>query len=79
MAEPRVIAECGYIYTICILNQYLCSDRTISTLLYLSPLVASKYGKECELLHQPFEVSTPVGESVIVTRVYRGFDVMIHD
>lgn len=46
---------------------------------YISPFVTGKYGKEPELLHQPFEVSTPVGESVIARRVYRGFNVIIYD
>ncbi|XP_070057175.1 uncharacterized protein [Nicotiana tomentosiformis] len=50
-----------------------------STLSYISPFVVSKCGKEQELLCQPFEVSKPMGESVIVRRMYRGCDVMIYD
>ncbi|XP_070019338.1 uncharacterized protein [Nicotiana sylvestris] len=50
-----------------------------STLLYISPFVASKWNREPELLHKSFEVSTPIGESVVVRRVYRSCDVKIHD
>ncbi|XP_070011776.1 uncharacterized protein [Nicotiana sylvestris] len=50
-----------------------------STLLYISPFIASKWDKERELLHKSFEVSMPMGESVVVRRVYRSCDVKIHD
>ncbi|XP_070017218.1 uncharacterized protein [Nicotiana sylvestris] len=50
-----------------------------STLSYISPFVANKWDREPELLHKSFEVSTPMGESVIVRRVYRSCDVKIHD
>ncbi|XP_070017380.1 uncharacterized protein [Nicotiana sylvestris] len=50
-----------------------------STLSYISPLVASKWDREPELLQNSFEVSTPMGESVVVRRVYRSCDVKIHD
>ncbi|XP_070004594.1 uncharacterized protein [Nicotiana sylvestris] len=50
-----------------------------STLSYITPFIASKCGKLPELLRQPLEVSTSVGESVVVRQVYRGCDVMIHD
>ncbi|XP_075103124.1 uncharacterized protein LOC142177942 [Nicotiana tabacum] len=36
-----------------------------STLSYISPLVASKWDREPELLHKSFEVSTPMGEPII--------------
>lgn len=52
---------------------------TGSTLSHITPFVASKYGKEPESLHQPFEVSTPVGEPVTVKQIYRGCDLMIYD
>uniref|UniRef100_A0A1U7YNC0 Uncharacterized protein LOC104248850 n=1 Tax=Nicotiana sylvestris TaxID=4096 RepID=A0A1U7YNC0_NICSY len=49
------------------------------TLSYISPFVASKWEREPELLHKSFEVSTPMGESVVVRRVYRSYGVKIHD
>nr|XP_016509721.1 PREDICTED: uncharacterized protein LOC107827153 [Nicotiana tabacum] len=50
-----------------------------STLSYITPFVASKCGKVPKLLRQPFEVSMPVSESVVVRQVYGGCDVIIHD
>uniref|UniRef100_A0A1S3ZKP0 RNA-directed DNA polymerase homolog n=2 Tax=Nicotiana TaxID=4085 RepID=A0A1S3ZKP0_TOBAC len=50
-----------------------------STLSYISPFVASKWDRELELLHKSFEVSTLMGESVVVRRLYRSCDVKIHD
>ncbi|XP_075080504.1 uncharacterized protein LOC142166003 [Nicotiana tabacum] len=50
-----------------------------STLSYISPFVASKWDREPELLQKSFEVSMPMGESVVVRRVYRSCDVKIHD
>ena len=41
------------------------------TLSYATPLVAGKFERIPELLVKPFEVSTPVGESIIARRVYR--------
>ncbi|XP_070046516.1 uncharacterized protein [Nicotiana tomentosiformis] len=49
-----------------------------STLSYITPFFAGKRGKEPELLRRPFEVSTPVGKFMVVRRVYRGCDLMIH-
>ncbi|XP_070010160.1 uncharacterized protein [Nicotiana sylvestris] len=43
-----------------------------STLSYVTPFVAIEFGIEPEQLHEPFSVSTPVGESILVARVYRG-------
>ncbi|MCF8704095.1 hypothetical protein L3055_11215 [Corynebacterium sp. MC-02] len=40
-----------------------------STLSYISPLVANQIGLESESI-EPFEVATPVGDSVIASRVY---------
>ena len=42
-----------------------------STLSYVTPLVAGKFKRIPELLVKPFEVSTPVRESIIARRVYR--------
>ncbi|XP_059277631.1 uncharacterized protein LOC132031721 [Lycium ferocissimum] len=49
-----------------------------STLSYVTPFIAKKYGMEPEKLREPFEVSTPVGESVVARRIYRGCLVMIY-
>ncbi|XP_070005243.1 uncharacterized protein [Nicotiana sylvestris] len=42
-----------------------------STLSYVTPFVAMEFGIEPEQLHEPFLVSTPVGESILAARVYR--------
>lgn len=51
------------------LDVYVLTDPG-STLSYITPLVASKCSKEPELLRKSFEVSTSMGESVVVRRVY---------
>ncbi|XP_075100011.1 uncharacterized protein LOC142176388 [Nicotiana tabacum] len=43
-----------------------------STFSYVTPYFAINLGLEPEQLNEPFLVSTPVGESVKVRRVYRG-------
>ncbi|XP_070056499.1 uncharacterized protein [Nicotiana tomentosiformis] len=48
-----------------------------STLSYVTLLVASKFGIKPELV-KPFEVSTPIGDSVVVKRVYRGCIIVVH-
>ncbi|XP_070007629.1 uncharacterized protein [Nicotiana sylvestris] len=48
-----------------------------SALLYVTLLVASEFGIKPKLV-KPFEVSTPVGDSVIAKRVYRGCIIAIH-
>ncbi|XP_070011149.1 uncharacterized protein [Nicotiana sylvestris] len=40
-----------------------------STLSYVTPYIAKKFGIESEKLCEPFEVSTPVGESVIARKM----------
>ncbi|XP_070005264.1 uncharacterized protein [Nicotiana sylvestris] len=42
-----------------------------STLSYVTPFVVMEFGKEPKQLHEPFSVSTPVGESILATRIYR--------
>ncbi|XP_075108870.1 uncharacterized protein LOC142180710 [Nicotiana tabacum] len=49
-----------------------------STLSYVTPYIAKKFGIEPERLCEPFEVSTPVGESVIARCIYRGCPVKTH-
>ncbi|XP_070049856.1 uncharacterized protein [Nicotiana tomentosiformis] len=48
-----------------------------TTLSYVTPLVASKFGITHELI-EPFEVSTPIGDPVIARRVYKDCIVVVH-
>ncbi|XP_070017369.1 uncharacterized protein [Nicotiana sylvestris] len=48
-----------------------------STLPYVTPFVAMEFGIEPNQLHEPFSVSTPVGESITAARIYRGRVVMV--
>ncbi|XP_070022649.1 uncharacterized protein [Nicotiana sylvestris] len=48
-----------------------------STLSYVTPFVTMEFGIELEQLHEPFSVSTPVGESILATRAYRSCVVMV--
>ncbi|XP_070036750.1 uncharacterized protein [Nicotiana tomentosiformis] len=57
--------------TICSNNAYALID-TGSTLSCIIPFVAGKFVIVPEILSDPFAVSTPVGESIIARRVYRG-------
>ncbi|XP_070022544.1 uncharacterized protein [Nicotiana sylvestris] len=50
-----------------------------STFSYVTPYFAINLGLEPEQLSEPFLVSTPVGELVKVTRVYRGCIVSVQD
>ncbi|XP_070049448.1 uncharacterized protein [Nicotiana tomentosiformis] len=42
-----------------------------SYLSYVTPYVATSFGIEPEQLHELFSVSTPVGKSIMATRIYR--------
>ncbi|XP_070017541.1 uncharacterized protein [Nicotiana sylvestris] len=48
-----------------------------STLSYVTPFVAMEFGIEPYQLHELFSMSTPVGESIMAARVYRGCVVMV--
>nr|XP_009792465.1 PREDICTED: uncharacterized protein LOC104239518 [Nicotiana sylvestris] len=48
-----------------------------SSLSYVTPFIASSFVVEPEQLHEPFSVSTPVGDSITTTRVYRNCVVMV--
>ncbi|XP_070005951.1 uncharacterized protein [Nicotiana sylvestris] len=48
-----------------------------STLSYVTPFVAMEFGIEPEQRHEPFSVSTLVGESILAARVYRSCIVMV--
>ncbi|XP_070020045.1 uncharacterized protein [Nicotiana sylvestris] len=47
------------------------------SLSYVTPFIASSFGVEPEQLHEPFSVSTSVGDSITATRVYRNCVVMV--
>ncbi|XP_075103331.1 uncharacterized protein LOC142177978 [Nicotiana tabacum] len=74
-SSPNVVTGILSVFSI---DMYVLIDPG-STLSYISPFVASKWDRDPELLHKSFEVSTPMGESVVVRRVYRSCDLKIHD
>ena len=49
-----------------------------STLSYVTPLVTGKFKRTSELLVNPFEVSMPIGESIIARRVYQNCIITIY-
>ncbi|XP_070039585.1 uncharacterized protein [Nicotiana tomentosiformis] len=49
-----------------------------SILSYVTPYVAMEFWIEPEQLHEPFSVSTSVGESIVAARVYRDCVVTVH-
>ncbi|XP_070054454.1 uncharacterized protein [Nicotiana tomentosiformis] len=49
-----------------------------STLSYVIPYIAMEFGIEPEQLHEPFSVSTPIGESILAARVYRNYVVTLY-
>ncbi|XP_070010317.1 uncharacterized protein [Nicotiana sylvestris] len=59
------------ILTVQILDVYALIDPG-STLSYVTLFVAMEFGIKPNQLHEQFSVSTPVGESITVSRVYRG-------
>ncbi|XP_070036532.1 uncharacterized protein [Nicotiana tomentosiformis] len=48
------------------------------SLSYVTPYVATSFGIEPEQLHEPFSVSTPVDESIMVVQIYRECVVTVH-
>ncbi|XP_070049785.1 uncharacterized protein [Nicotiana tomentosiformis] len=50
-----------------------------STFSYITPFITGKLDMRSELLLQPVEVSTPVGDSIIANHVYRECTVLIND
>ena len=50
-----------------------------STLSFVTPLVASKFYLLPEILHEPFLVSTPIGDNIRVERLYRDCPIIIPD
>ncbi|XP_070002582.1 uncharacterized protein [Nicotiana sylvestris] len=49
-----------------------------STLSYVTPFVAMEFEIEPDQLHEPFSVSTPVGELIMIARLYRVCVAMVH-
>ena len=47
-----------------------------ATLSFVTPLVAKKFGILRDILHAPFMVTTPFGESVVAIGVYRSCPIM---
>ncbi|XP_070042900.1 uncharacterized protein [Nicotiana tomentosiformis] len=50
-----------------------------STFSYITPFISGKLDMRSELLPQPVEVSTPVGDSIVANHVYRDYTVLIND
>ncbi|XP_075111901.1 uncharacterized protein LOC142182017 [Nicotiana tabacum] len=50
-----------------------------STFSYITPFIVGKLDMRSELLPQSVEVSTPVGNFIVVNHVYRGCTVLIND
>ena len=48
-----------------------------ATLSFFTPLVSKKFDILPDILHEPFIVSTPVGESVVARRVYRNCPIIM--
>ena len=51
----------------------------VSTMSFVTPSVASKFDLLPEILHEPFHVSTPIGDSVREERVYRDCPIIVLD
>ncbi|XP_070057171.1 uncharacterized protein [Nicotiana tomentosiformis] len=71
---PDVVTS---ILTICSHDAYALIDPG-STLSYIAPFAARKFGIVPEILIDPFAESTPVGEPIIARRVYRGCTVIVY-
>ncbi|XP_070018334.1 uncharacterized protein [Nicotiana sylvestris] len=72
-ASPDVVTG---ILTVQSYDVYALIDPS-STLSYVTPFVAMEFGIEPDQLHEPFSVSTLVGESITAARVYRGYVVTV--
>ncbi|XP_070054504.1 uncharacterized protein [Nicotiana tomentosiformis] len=49
-----------------------------SSLSYVTLYVDTSFGIEPEQLHEPFSISTPIGESIMAARVYRDCVVTVY-
>ncbi|XP_070049771.1 uncharacterized protein LOC142173698 [Nicotiana tabacum] len=68
----------GGILTICALDAYVLTDPG-STFSYVTPYFALDFEIESEQLLEPFYISTPVGDSVIASCVYKGYRIVVQD
>ena len=50
-----------------------------NTLSFVTPMIARKFDILLYILNESFMVTTPVGKSVVVKRVYRNFPIMLHN
>ena len=50
-----------------------------ATLTFVTPLIAKKFEILPDIFHEPFIVSTPVGESVVAKMVYINFPIMLRN
>ena len=50
-----------------------------STLLFVTPLITSRFDVFPEILHEPILVSTPIGDYIRAERVYKNFPINILD
>ncbi|XP_070050312.1 uncharacterized protein [Nicotiana tomentosiformis] len=66
------------ILTVFSLHAYALMDPG-STFSYVTPYFALDFGIEPEQLLEPFSMSTPVGDSVISSRIYKGCVIIIQD
>ncbi|XP_019251201.1 PREDICTED: uncharacterized protein LOC109230128 [Nicotiana attenuata] len=66
------------ILTVCTLDAYALMDPG-STFSYVTPYCALDFGIEQEQILEPFSVSTPVGDSLIASLIYRGCVIIIQD
>ncbi|XP_069143326.1 uncharacterized protein [Solanum lycopersicum] len=62
---------CGHWYAASILNFYYALLDPGSTLSFVTPLLSLTFEILPDVLHDPIVVSTPLGENVIVDRVYK--------
>ena len=67
--SPNVVTN---ILKLLFINVYVSLDPS-ATLSFVTPLVAKKFDILPDILHDPFIVSTPVGESVVAKRVIEIF------
>ena len=49
------------------------------TLYFITPLVASKFDLLREIVHEPFIVSTPIGDIIRAERVYKDYSKTVLD
>ncbi|KAH0685720.1 hypothetical protein KY290_017248 [Solanum tuberosum] len=72
-SSPDVVTGMLQVFTI---NVYALLDPG-ANLSFVTPLVAIKFDMLPEILDKPFSVSTPVGDSIVAKRVYRGCPVAL--